>query len=162
MEKLDVLIKWINLFHDKTKASVLMNGSLTGFVASKIAIKIFGKENVVNIISPCYSTTDYMIESATFSNNIGVKHKDIGLKYIYDSIIDDADEDIDLMLVDHLRSKIMSSVSFKNDSVVFEFVKRNDNYEFKIFFIDKNLQENTYISEITFSEDEIKEINGLL
>ena len=90
--KLDNLLTWIKIIvenHKKNKASVLMNNHISGYISSKIAVEILGKENVINVVIPCYSEPEYLLNSGKFSNDSGIKYKNIGgMKNIYDAIME--------------------------------------------------------------------------
>ena len=158
---------------DKLKISVLMNDHPSGFIASKFAIDIFGNDNVVNVILPCYSKQDYIIESAKFSNDNKIKYKNIGIKHVIDSILEkDVEEDdvynIDDIIINHLRDKIMETIAVKNESMIFKFDKFGCDYIFKItYFLKDDIGEIISKYEIAYNkhiytEDELQKLEKLL
>lgn len=162
-EKYKELLSWIDDVLESKKVSILMNDHISGFIASKIASDKVGKDNVVNVIIPCYSNTEYILTSALFSNEQGIKYKSIGIKHVFDSIMEkDIEDDEPIDITNILRGHIMEEISLKNKSVVFEFVKKegpgwwkaNGNYAFRI--IDPNNDQDV-IWTSDFTEEELVE-----
>ncbi len=167
-EKYKELLSWIDDVLESKKVSILMNDHISGFIASKIASNKVGKDNVVNVIIPCYSNTEYILTSALFSNEQGIKYKSIGIKHVFDSIMEkDIEDDEPIDITNILRGHIMEEISLKNKSVVFEFVKKegpgwwkaNGNYAFRII-VPNNEQD--VIWESDFTEEELVEFSKYL
>lgn len=166
--KYDHLIQWLKYKKDKIvyeKGCVLMNNDVTGFISSKLCQEIFGKENTLNVLIPCYSNIEYLTKSTQFSKNCGVESKNIGLKQIYDDIIEldyDQKEFIDDgdKIKDYLRDLVIDVLCMKNKSFRLDFKKSFDGYEVIIHFLDHVSKfcdsEDSYPTY--FSEEEIKEI----
>lgn len=159
--KLEDLVNWIKYVSERIKidkVSVLMNDNITGFITSQIALDIFTKDNVVNVIIPCYSNIEYLLTSAKFSNERGIKYKSIGIKQIYDSIMEkdiETSEPIDIITM--LRNQIMDVISFKNDSMVFSIMNKLDNtYFFQITKTDKFFSSSD--KNISFTKEELDEL----
>jgi len=157
----------------KPKISILMNDHPSGFIASKLAVDLFGNDNVVNVILPCYSKQEYIIESAKFSNDNKIKYKNIGIKHIIDSIFekdieDDGIYNQDDIIIKYLRDKIVESLSIKNDSMIFKFDKFGDDYIFKIIYFIKD-RDGEVISKYEipynkhfYTEEELEKLKALL
>ena len=176
--KIEDLTKWLDdryFFCKEKKVSVLMNDHISGLIASKIAVDTYGEENVVNVVIPCYSSEDYILNSAKFSNDLGVKYKNIGIKHLYDSLMEkDIEDGESIDVVDFLRSQIMDALSIKNKSMVFEFVKKGvtsekwwlgegtrqgklGNYVFKMSYYKETGEKVYDIWDVEFTEEELKE-----
>lgn len=159
--KYESLLNWLEIykggFYPYERGCVLMNNDATGFVASKICQEVFGVKNTLNVIIPCYSNIEYLTKSSSFSRNCGVEIKNIGLKQVYDDIIElDYDQkeftDEEDQIKDYLRDKIIDVICKKNSSYKLEFKKIDENYFIKIYS-DINLS-------IPFTLEDIKELTS--
>lgn len=171
MDKLNEIKEWISEISEiskRKKVSILMNDHISGFIASKIAIDIFGKDNVVNVVIPCYSSTDYILNAAKFSNEKGVKYKNIGIKHVYDSIMEQDIEDDSINIVDFLRDQIMSALSINNNTMVIGFHQTTKNqYVFMATFLSKEyFNTGRYVKteswDSLFTEEDLNEIAKIL
>jgi len=145
----DNIIDWIEKVSksiEKSKVTVYLNGEIDGYLASKLACKIFGKENVLNVIIPCYSSEDYIVESTSFSKDNEIMFNIIGIKHIYDSIMekdidddnDELEENFKIEILNYIRNSIIESTAIKNKSMIFNFKKISyDLYQFQIIFKNK-------------------------
>ena len=137
------------------RGCILMNNDITGFIASRIFQEVFGKENTLNVIIPCYSNLEYLTKSAHFSRNCGVESKNIGLKQVYDDIIEldygqSEFTDVGDKIKDYLRDQVIDVICKKNDSVKFGFKTMGNDYYLYLGDITE--------ASNTFSYDDINEL----
>ncbi len=122
--KYDQLIIWLKSKKESTyytRGCILMNDDVTSVVASLLCQKIYGKENTLNVIMPCYSNLEYLLKTTQFSIDCGVESKNIPIKQIYDDVIEldyDQEEFIDEgdKIKDKLRDSILEVLREKNAS----------------------------------------------
>lgn len=166
--KYDRLIQWLEYKKDKiiyNRGCVLMNNDVTGLIASKLCQEVFGKENTLNVIIPCYSNLEYLTKFGRFSKDCGVESKNIGLKQVYDDIIEldyDQQEFVDDgdKIKDYLRDLVIEALCMKNKSFRLDIKKSFEGYEISILYLDHVTKfcdtEEGYPTY--FSEEEIKEL----
>ena len=171
MDKLNEIKEWISEMSEtsnRKKVSVLMNDHISGFISSKIAIDMFGPNNVVNVVIPCYSSTDYILNAAKFSNEKNVKYKNIGIKHVYDSIMEQDIENESIDIIDFLRDQIMGAISINNNTMVIGFHKTIENqYVFMVTFFSKEYFNTArYVKteswDSLFTEEDLNEIAKIL
>jgi len=160
-DDLKVWIDEITSSISKYKAIVLLNGYVDGYVSSTIAAKILGRENVMNVSIPCYSTPEYMLETVSFSNDMWAESKIIGLKHVYDSIMgieDNENNEVDEHIIDHIRKSIVETIAYKSDSILFEF--NDEKFRIRWSTSDLNLAESTF--ERFFTKEDMLELADFL
>lgn len=168
MEKLDTLSAIIKEKTDKYRRSpfkngdknkkmcILMDNNLSCFVASKLCANIFGKDNVTNIIIPCYNEPEYVIEPSAFSNKNQIKYKIIGVKDIFDDISESEMIAEKEFVIDFLREKILDVELYATDSIGIMTYHSDGHYT---FFVSNG--ENIECIG-SFSDEEIKEMSNTL
>lgn len=138
------------------KICVLMDDNVSSFIASKLCANIFGKENVTNIIIPCYNDADYILKPSLFSNDNNIKYKIIGVKYIFDDISESEMVVEKEHVIDFLREKILDVELYATGSIGIMTYHSNEDYT---FFVTNGEQLECIGS---FNEDEIKDISKTL
>jgi len=158
-------IKNIATTIEKNKVVVLLNGYTDGYVSSAMSIDIFEKDNVFNVGIPCYSSPEYMLETVSFSKEYKIKHKIIGIKHVYDSILDlDNDSDsVNDKIINHLRGSIIDAVAFDTDSMILGFFGDHDK-KFRIRYLDDEDMFKYYMVDFEkeFSHDLLLELASFL
>lgn len=164
---------------NRVKVTVFLNGDVDGYAASKLASKIFGKENVLNVIIPCYSSEKYIVDTSSFSKENEILFNIIGIKHIFDSVMEkDIDGDIDIEentkeeIINTIRNGIIKSASIKNDSMIFKFNIKEDLFQFEIEYVDKkNIYEfyynnvscfSTSNKEVSINKDQLNDLYNFL